>query len=27
VLSCIQWCRYAEQCFGAEMVVKYKKPQ
>jgi ribosomal protein S27AE len=26
-LSCIQWCRYAEQCFGAEMVTKYKKPQ
>ena len=25
VLSCIQWCRYAEQCFGAEMVSKYTK--
>ena len=25
VLSCIQWCRYAESCFGAEMVNKYKK--
>ena len=27
VLSCIQWCRYAESCFGAEMVTKYKKTQ
>ena len=25
--SCIAWCRYAEQCFGAEMVVKFKQKQ
>lgn len=25
VMSCIQWCRYAENCFGAEMVSKYRK--
>ena len=23
--SCIAWCRYAEQCFGAEMVTKFKQ--
>jgi transposase len=26
IQSCIQWCKYAESCFGEEMVRKYRRP-
>lgn len=25
ILACIQWCRYAESCFGPDLVRKYRK--
>lgn len=25
IQSCVQWCRYAEQCMGAEVVAQFRK--